>query len=210
MRVLLRVGLCATLFLSLSAAAQSSNGDFRFALTGASGGIQYDARVQGSSGRGQITFNGALEVPNEQADGEDGGGTRVANVALNVTVDCVRVKGNRAAMSGVVTASNVPEYMGIRAMLAVEDGGEGSKAPSLDKFTWGVYRPSGMNWTPEDSEVPGDAGWVFTWYASDAERPDDTPVMTTRGSTVDCTTFGFDSYSFEDVPHGAGNIQVKP
>ncbi len=214
MRILSRLGLCAALLLSLSVAAQSSgpasNGDFQFALEGASGSIQYDARLQGSTARGQITFAGAVAVANESADGEQGGETAVANVGMNVTIDCLKISGNRAAMSGIVTASNVPEYVGIRALLAVEDNGEGSKQPSPDRFTWGVYRPSSMNWTPEDAEVPGDPGWQFTWYASDAERPDDVPVASQRGGLVDCQSFGFDSYAFEALPHGAGNLQVKP
>lgn len=214
MRNLSRIGLCAALLITFSATAQNngsaSNGDFKFALEGASGSIQYDARIQGGSGHGQITFNGSIAVPNENADGESGGSTTVANVGMNVALDCVKIQGNRAAMSGVVTASNVPEYVGIRALLAVEDNGEGSKAPARDRFTWGVYRPSSMNWTPEDSEQTGDAGWTFTWYASDAERPDDVPVLTNRSTSVDCKSFGFDSYSFEELPHGAGNLQVKP
>lgn len=214
MRSLSRAALCASLLFGFQVAAQSSgpasNGDFQFALSGASGAIQYNARSFGSSASGQMTFTGAVEISNEDVDGSGGGGSAVTQVTMTVTFDCLRISGNRAAMSGQVTASSEPAYVGIRALLAVEDNGEGSKAPAPDRFTWGVYRNTDPTWMPSDAEVPGDNGWMFTWYASDAERPDDVPKLNKQQTFVDCTSFGFDAYAFEDLPHGAGNIQVKP
>jgi hypothetical protein len=206
--------LCASILWAFTAAAQNSgpasNGDFVFSLEGATGAIQYNARTQGGSSSGQMTFTGQLEISNEDVDGTGGGESAVSNVQLTVTIDCLRISENRAAMSGVVSSATVPGYTGVRALLAVEDGGEGKKEPG-DRFTWGVYRPIAVTWMPEDSEVPGDNGATFTWYVTDAERPDDVPVLSNQsGGPVDCRSFSFDSYAFEDLPHGAGNIQVKP
>lgn len=195
-----------------AASGPSSNGDFQFALNGASGAIQFNARAVGSGADGHITFTGTTDVSDEDVDGEGTGGTgpSTVTVSLTVDVDCVRVVDNRAAMSGIITESSFPAYVGVRAVLAVEDGGEGSKADP-DKFTWGAYRATSMSWTPEDAEVPGDPGWSFSWLATDAERFDDVGVPSSHGTgTVDCQSFPFGSYAFEALPHGSGNIQVKP
>lgn len=209
------IGLCAWLLLAFAVAAQNSgpasNGDFQFSLEGASGAIQYDARGLGSSAHGQITFTGTQDISGEDVDGTGTGDTgTISNVTMSVNVDCLRINGNRAAMSGVVTSSSVPDYVGVRAVLAVEDNGEGHNAP-LDRFTWGVYRTAAMTWMPSDAEVPGDNGWMFSWIATDFEQPDDAGVPSSHGGgPVDCQTFPFGSYAFSDVPHGGGNIQVKP
>jgi hypothetical protein len=203
------LGLCA-----FSAAAQNNgsaaNGDFQFSLAGASGAIQFDARQQGSSAKGQMTFNATLDVSNEDVDGEGVSSSSVSNVTATVAFDCVRINGNHAAMSGLVTSSNVPGYVGRRAVLAVEDNGEGINAAALDRFTWGLYRKTTPTWTPSDAEVPGDGGAMLSWYATDAERPDDVAVPARQSGEIDCKSFSFGVYAFEQVAHGAGNIQVKP
>jgi hypothetical protein len=205
----------SVLFLSaLSASAQNNgsaaNGDFQFTLNGASGAIQFDARAQGSGAKGQMSFDAMIQVSNEDVDGEGVSSNAVSRVTATVSFDCVRVNGNRAAMSGLVTSSNVPDYVGRRAVLAVEDNGEGINASALDRFTWGLYRKNVRNWTPSDAEVPGDMGALLNWYATDAERPDDVAVLARQSEEVDCRSFPFGSYAFENVAHGAGNIQVKP
>jgi hypothetical protein len=75
-----------------------------------------------------------------------------------------------------------------------------------------VYRQQSMTWLPEDAEVPGDTGASLTWYASDAERNDDIPVLwnVPGSSTVNCQSFHLGAYAFEELPLGSGNIQVKP
>lgn len=216
MRTISHAVLCIFLLVPAALYAQnsgpSSNGDFQFALTGATGAIQYNARSFGSSARGQMTFTGTTDVSDEDVDGVGSGGTGPASttVTLTVDIDCLRISGNNAAMSGLITSASVTGYTGSRAILAVEDGGEGNKATGRDKFTWGTYRAAAMSWTPEDAEVPGDAGWSFSWIATDAERFDDAGAPTTRNTTVDCKSFPFGSYAFEELPLGAGNLQVKP
>lgn len=208
--------LLFVLLLAFSVSAQnngaSSNGDFQFDLTGANGAIQYDARLQGSP-KGQMTFTGATEISNEDVDGEGTAATALTNVTLTAKFDCVRVSGNRAAMSGPITASTVPAYIGARALLVVEDNGEGVNAEP-DRFTWGMYRQSATTWTPIDAEVPDDNGASLSWLVTDAEREDDVavpskPLVAVSGA-VNCQSFSFASYALEEVAHGAGNIQVRP
>ena len=206
--------LVSVLFLlALSAAAQNNgsaaNGDFQFTLNGASGAIQFDARLQGSGAKGQMNFNAMVAVSNEDVDGEGFSDAPVSQVTATVSFDCVKISGNHAAMSGLVTASNVPSYVGRRAVLAVEDNGEGVNA-GLDRFTWGLYRKHVQTWTPSDAEVPGDAGAMLNWFATDAERLDDVAIPARRSEDVDCQSFPFGSYAFENVAHGGGDIQVKP
>jgi len=199
---------------AVSAAAQNNgsaaNGDFQFALNGASGSIQFDARQQGTSAHGQMSFNATLDVSNEDVDGEGVSTSAATKVSATVNFDCVRVNGNRAAMSGIVTTSSVPAYVGARAVLAVEDNGEGINAPGLDRFTWGLYRQAARTWTPSDAEVPGDNGAMLTWFATDFERPDDVAIPARQSEDINCRSFPFGSYAFEEVAHGGGNIQVKP
>jgi hypothetical protein len=218
----MRLSLCrgvvgALLLFSLSAAAQSggpaTSGNFQFGLAGAQGAIQYDAKSSGSFAKGQMTFSGTMEISNEDVDGSGDGGSPASNVTMTVEIDCLRIAGNHAAMSGVVTASSVLGYVGSKAVLAVEDNGDGSKATGPDRFTWGLYKTTATTWTPSDAEVPGDNGAMFTWYSSDAERPDDVPVPTSHGKStaaVNCSSFPFGSYEFEEVQQGALQIQVKP
>lgn len=207
-------GLCASLLLTSALVAQNSgpasNGDFQFALTGATGAIQYNARGTGSSASGEMTFTGTTEISNEDVDGEGSAPPSATQVSLTVSFDCLRISGNQAAMSGTISSSSVPEYIGLRALLAVEDNGEGRKT-SPDRFTWGVYRTNAINWIPVDAEDENDTGATLTWLASDAERLDDVPVLANQpAGAIDCKSFPFGSYAFEDLPHGAGNIQVKP
>ena len=208
----LRVFLFSAVLLAAAfASAQSSNGDFSFALAGATGAIQYDARVHGNSARGTINFTATQDVSGEAVD--DGGGTGTAATAASVTVeiDCMKQNGNRASMSGIVTASNVPGYVGARAILAVEDNGEGVNA-ARDAFTWGVYRETAPNWTPSDAEVPGDNGATFSWLATDAEDPSDPgiPAGANAPKGTTCKSFGLGAYSLNELGQGSGNIQVRP
>ena len=76
----------------------------------ATGAIEYDARTQGSSA------------------------PALTDVTLTLSLDCLRLDGNRAAMSGVVTDSTYAPYVGTRALMAVEDNGEGSKADRRNAY----------------------------------------------------------------------------
>lgn len=201
----------AAVSLSAQNSGPASNGDFQFALEGATGSIQYNARKQGTTASGQITFNVSSDISGEDVDGDGSGGSGNTGVTFTVTVDCLRIQGNHAAMSGLVTSASASGYNGIRVLLAVQDNGEGNKAPGRDAFTWGVYRSNAQTWVPEDAEVPGDNGAFLTWIATDAERNDDPGVPSNAPNAgVNCQSFPFGSYAFEPIPLGNGNIQVKP
>jgi hypothetical protein len=201
----------AVLLAAAFASAQSSNGDFSFALSGATGAIQFDARMHGSSARGNITFTATQDTSSEAVD--DGGGTGPAATTASITVeiDCLKQSANRASMSGLVTASSVPGYVGARAILAVEDNGEGVNA-ARDAFTWGLYRDGASTWTPSDAEVPGDNGATFSWTATDAEDPSDPgiPAGANAPKGTTCKSFGLGAYSLNALGQGGGNIQVRP
>jgi hypothetical protein len=199
------------LLASVSASAQSANGDFTFALSGASGAIQFNAKAEGSGAKGNATFTATQEVSNDSVDDTGGPGAVATSATIEVAIDCIKVTGKRAAMSGIVTSSNVPGYTGLRAILAVEDGGEGNKA-AKDAFTWGVYRNDSLAWTASDAEVPGDNGAMFSWLATDFEVPGDPGIQMGANAPkgVDCRSFGLASYALDEVGHGAGNINVKP
>ena len=215
MRSLSFGAVCALSVLALVASADSapsSNGDFQFTLTGASGSVQYNARGTGGDARGELSFSGVAEISGEDVDGEDTTPIPVSEFTMTVSFDCLRVQNNRAAMSGVVSSASVPALIGTRAVLAVEDNGEGAGA-ARDRFTWGIYRAASNSWTPVDAEDPSDIGATLTWFASDAEEPSDTPVLwnyNKGNAAVDCSTFPFGSYALEELPLGAGNIQVRP
>jgi hypothetical protein len=92
----------------------------------------------------------------------------------------------------------------------VQDNGEGVNQPSPDRLTWGLYESTKPDWVPVDAERPDDIGATLTWIAKDAERSDDVGIPSNQSTTVGCTSFPLSSYSFVNVPHGSGNVQVKP
>lgn len=188
----------------------SANGTFSY--NGGSTTISFNARQHSPSGTadGEMTFSGPVNLSNQDVDGDGSASPGATNLTVKVKFDCLVVSGNRASMSGKITESSLPDLVGRQSVFAVEDNGEGSKSTAPDRFTWGTYRSAKITWTPSDAEVPGDAGWSFSWTATDAERPDDPGVPSKHGDEpVDCKSFPFGSYAFDDVPQGGGNIQVK-
>lgn len=197
--------------LAAGNAGSSANGSFQFTHDGFSKSIEFNVRQHNSGGdaSGEMTFTGGAQIPDQDVDGEgsSGPGGTITDLQLKAKFDCLRLNGNRAAMTGVVTESSVSAYVGKRVLLAVEDNGEPN---NVDRYSWGIYRSSEGGWNPEDAEQPGDPGWGFTWFATDAERNDDVPVQISRSTLVSCTSFGLGSYDLRDLEKGAGNIQVKP
>jgi len=201
MKTIACASLLALFFLSLAAPASSAadaagpsaNGEFQFSLLdGELRYIQFDVRTQkNGETKGQMTFN------------EPG-------VFVTAEFDCLQINGKGAVMSGVITSSNALDAIGARILLVVEDNGEGVNTPSPDKLTWGVYTQAAQNWIPSDSELENDPGVGLTWLAKDAERPDDVGIPSNQSKVVGCQSFPLSSYTLVDVPHGYGNIQVKP
>lgn len=209
--------MCLVLAVSVSAqnSGPSSQGDFTFATGGLAWAIQYDARIQNNGNtNGQITLLGSLEVSDQDVDGEgNGSSTGVQQITLTVNVDCLRIAGKRAAIGGVVTDSSNENYIGRRGLMVVEDNGEGGKATGPDRFTWGLYSPSGIEWVATDAELEFDEGAGLSWFATDAEREDDIGIPSDGSSEVTCESFSLGSYGdndLTDIPKGSGNLQVKP
>ena len=191
----------------------SASGSFEFSVAGLVQTVDFDVRTnKDGDTSGRLTFSGAAELPDQNVDGE--GSTSlsgpVSDVFYTAQFDCLEVRGSRAVMSGVVTGSTLPSYIGQRVLLVVEDNGEGVKAGTTDKLTWGVYAQHARTWTPSDAELEVDPGVGLTWTATDAEREDDPGVPSHRSEQVTCKSFPLFSYSLDDVEHGDGNIQVRP
>lgn len=184
----------------------SANGDFQFVLEdGTTRYLKFEARLQGENAKGSMTYNDPAGIP--AVPGETDG---LPAVQVTAQFDCVKVQGNRAIMGGVITSSNVLAAINHRVLLVVEDNGEGVNSPNPDRLTWGIYDLPATGWIPVDAEREDDNGASLTWIATDAEREDDVGISSKRDPIVRCTTFPTSSYSFVDVGHGNGNIQVKP
>ena len=191
----------------------SASGSFRFSFGGVVRTVDFNVRTdKGGTSAGQMTFSGPAEIPDQDGDGggEPGFTGLLSEIHLTAEFDCLAASGNKAAMSGVVTGSTLPAYIGQRVIMVVEDNGEGVKAAAPDRLTWGVYKENSRGWTPSDAELVNDPGVGLRWRATDAERSDDKGVPSHPSELVTCKSFPLSSYSLVDVSHGDGNIQVRP
>lgn len=188
----------------------SANGSFQFAFDdGAAKFLEFDAREQ-HNGRvvGQMSFTDPSA--SVVADPDAPGNASATGVSMRARFDCLKITDNRAVMSGVIFESNVLAAIGLRVLLVVEDNGEGVNQPAADKLTWGVYQSQAGGWIPKDSERDDDNGAGLTWIATDAEREDDPGIPSNQSKIIGCQSFPLSSYSFVDIAHGGGNVQVKP
>lgn len=185
----------------------SATGGFHFLMEdGKTRFVQFHAQLNGANARGSMSYSGPSDTPG----GEEGATTTTVGVQMTADFDCMRIEGNRAIMGGAISSSNIAAAIGQRVLLVVEDNGEGIGAADPDRLTWGVYGLPATGWIPKDSEVEGDNGFFLNWIATDAERPDDVGIPFSRGGSVGCQTFPLSSYSFVDIGHGSGNLQVRP
>ena len=188
----------------------SASGSFQFAFEdGQARQLDFNARVQ-NNGRtvGEMTFSDPAATP--VADPDDSTSITNPGALVRAKFDCLKITDNRAVMSGVIFESNVAASIGLRVLLVVEDNGEGIGIPTADKLTWGVYQPPTGNWIPKDAERDDDNGASLVWIAKDAERPEDRGVPSNQSKIIGCQSFPLTAYSFVDVKHGGGNIQVQP
>jgi hypothetical protein len=216
--------ICASIFLLVSlsialptlsfagADGPSATGSFQFALEdGQPRFLEFNARQQ-NNGRivGEMSFtdpNATLVVDPDAPPNANGPAT---GASMRAEFACLKITGNRAVMSGVVVESNVLTAIGLRVLLVVEDNGEGLNAPGNDRLTWGVYQNPASGWTPKDAERDDDNGASLSWLATDAERSDDVGIPSNPSRIVGCQSFPLSSYSFVDIAHGGGNVQVQP
>jgi len=207
---LLLVSLALPSLTRASADGPSASGSFQFSLDdGKIRNLEFNARNQ-NNGRtvGEMTFSDQAAVP--VPDPDDSTAINTPGAVMTAKFDCLQIEGNRAVMSGVISQSNIAAAIGLRVLLVVEDNGEGVNIPTPDKLTWGVYQSANANWTPKDAERDDDNGASLTWIAKDAERDDDPGVPSNQSKTIGCQSFPLSSYSFVDIKHGGGNVQVQP
>jgi hypothetical protein len=155
---------------------------------------------------GHLTLRDPEETPNQDVDGTGEMGLDGLSDGAEVTadVDSVKISGNRAVLSGLITRSTVPRYVGLRMILTVEDTGE--NGPEPDKITWGFYQRVNRRLVA-DFENP-DAGEFPVGekiLATDFENPE-AGAFSVGESDFDSHSFPLSSYSLTDI-HG-GNIQV--
>ena len=207
---LLLVSLVLPGLTRAAADGPSATGSFQFTLDdGQLRNLEFNARNQNNGNTvGQMTFSDPAAVPVPDPDNPND----ITNTGALVTAkfDCLQITGNQAVMSGVITESNIAAAIGLRVLLVVEDNGEGVNISTPDKLTWGVYQSATANWIAKDAERDDDNGASLTWIAKDAERPEDAGVPSNQSKVIGCQSFPLSSYSFVDIKHGGGNIQVQP
>ena len=198
---------CALAMLgAVPAFAQSVIGEFRVVNDDGTRYMAFNADIY-SSGRasGDVKFSGPLPAI-QDVDGEGIRETKEQTISMGVSVDCGRLDGNRAVISGLVKDSNVSTYVGRRVLLTVEDGIEGK---TRDAYTWGLYTPAEVTWVATDADLKEDRGAGTTWVATDFEREDDKGISaSTMPEEVDCQTFTLASYELEELSE-SGAITIR-
>src|SRR5262245_27772253 len=184
----------------------SANGKFQFQLEDSNSRyIEFDARVHGDNARGTMTFSDPSVIIGATDSAET-----TTGAVVTASFDCLHIENNRAVIGGSITQSTLADLIGSRVLLVVEDNGEGVNASEPDRLTWGIYESNKIDWIPVDAERPDDIGATLKWIAKDAERDDDVGVPSDKSTIIGCTSFPLSSYSFVNIPHGSGNLQVKP
>lgn len=155
---------------------------------------------------GHLSLRDPEEAPDQDVDGNGEPGLEALSdgVELTADVDSVKVTGNRAALSGVITRATVPRYVGLRIILTVEDDGEGG--PNPDQITWGFYqRVTRRLVTDEENPDAGAFPVGERFLATDAERPEEGAFLV-GDSDLDSQSFPLSSYSLNQI--AGGNIQI--
>ena len=112
---------------------------------------------------------------------------------------------NTAVIGGEIFESNVPDVIGLRVLLVVEDNGvDGEK----DRVSWGIFQLPPKGWIPSDSELDDDKGAFLTWWATDAERKDDVGIPMPPNELVTCKSFPLGSHEFPEIKYAGGDLQV--
>jgi hypothetical protein len=112
-------------------------------LIGAAGGAAAGGVTASATGSGHVSTLGGDRTfaftARQSADGGDKGQLEInfhpgetspiPHVVVHADVDCLRVIGNVAVMSGIVKYTNFPAFENVRGILSVQDNGEGASAP---------------------------------------------------------------------------------
>ncbi|MET0622588.1 MAG: hypothetical protein ABW250_06390 [Pyrinomonadaceae bacterium] len=186
-----------------------ARGSYRFSLgDGYAKYVEFDAQALERGGAtGSFFLSDEAPITYQDTDGDGSRDETHQGFYISASFDGLTIVGNQAVMSGDVRDSSIPDLIGRRMLLTVEDNGDHSREP--DKLTWGVYSPAGT-WEASDAELERDPGVGMRWEATDAEREDDRPVTMPRERRIDTQTFMLSAFVFVDAEDGAGDIVVQP
>ncbi len=221
MKSIIRNSVLALALLALSAATHTASaqtgghsafGSIKFASEeGSTKRLEFEASTDGAGkATGRMVFSGPEEIPEQDVDGagDKSFGGKIEDLYVEASFDGMTVEGNRAVMSGTVTACAVGEYIGRRVLLVVEDNGGSEKTP--DKVSWGFYKPTEISWTPTDAELDNDDGALLKWVATDFERDDDKGIqMPEQNEEISHQSFPLSAHDFVEVKYTDGDIQVR-
>lgn len=223
MKSIIRTSMLALSLLALSAAShtasaqtvgRSASGSIKFSTEeGWTKYLEFEAASDGEGkASGRMVFRGPEEIPEQDVDGAGYRGFtgKLDDLYVEAQFDGMTVEGNKAMMSGFVTACTIGEYIGQRVLLVVEDNGDGSTEKTQDKVTWGLYKHSEITWTPTDAELKDDRGAHLTWFATDFERRDDKGIpMPKKNEEISHQSFPTSAHDFFKFKYTDGFIRVS-
>lgn len=110
------------------------------------------------TGGGTITFGTSVEHVSVNVVGESGRAVfhdkaAGGNFTGQIDVNCVRIVGNEATLSGIVTHSNDPALEGLEALFQLRDNGEGGSATGRDLMSPVLFHEVGIG---VDCSVPSE------------------------------------------------------
>ena len=183
----------------------SAEGSFKFAMEdGEIRFVEFKAQQEGDKAVGEMTFSDPVAIP--VPDPDDSGKEGSKGVLVRAKFDCMDTVKNTAVIGGEIFESNVPDVIGMRVLLVVEDNGvEGAK----DRVAWGIYQLPPKGWIPSDAELEDDKGVGLTWWATDFERRDDVGIPMPPNKLVTCKSFPVASHDFPQIKYAGGDLQVQ-
>jgi len=201
------LAVCLALPNSVFAGAEGATaaGSFKFAFQdGEIRFVEFNASEGADGvGSGEMTLSDPVAIPIDNPD--DPGREQTPGVLVRAKFDCMETTQNTAIMGGEIFDSNVPNAIGMRVLLVVQDNGiDGEK----DKVTWGMYQPP-PQWVPIDAERPDDRGAFLKWTATDFELRDDVGIPMPQSKLVQCKSFPGPAYEFPEIKYAGGDLQVQ-
>ena len=202
---LLLVGLAVPGFVLAGPEASTAEGSFKFALEdGEIRFVEFKAAQEGERATGEMILSDPAAIP--VPDPDDPEKPKSQGVLVRAKFDCMDTVKNTAVIGGEIFESNVPDVIGLRVLLVVEDNGvEGEK----DRVSWGIFQLPPKGWIPSDSELEDDKGAFLTWWATDAERKDDVGIPMPPNKLVTCKSFPLASHEFPEIKYAGGDLQVQ-
>jgi hypothetical protein len=155
-----------------------------------------------------MTFRDEARIVEQDVDGTGERPDDAGEFYMTADINTLTIENNRALMGGIVRDSSHRAYIGRWVQLVVEDNPDGREP---DKLSWCFCKPEASGWTPVDAEDPRDEGAWWHWWATDAERIDDTGVPSVNiipGPEPDVPRSL--TASLPEVVPAEGDIQVQP